>query len=336
MENEVKLFLPINLYDDILRVTKSDIDFSKFNNKTVLITSAGEMLGFYLVCAFLTGNDINNTNTRVIAVDNDDSLFKQYGKLTYRNDIEFIVSKDYSNLTEKADYVIHTKKPESEIEILNILEYIKSNKCASVINFDADIYGDVFNGKDSICENEAGYCDCFNTEDYSIQLERLFESAAKVAAKEYNLDIKFTRLSQLFGYRKYGNHSGYFKIFNNVADKQNIEIQKSDGKLRGYVYVTDAASAVIKVLTDGKTCAAYNVSSDYVASNHIIAKYCVKLFENLDIKVVYKEKRASLSPMEPTIYNLDNSKLKALGFTPEVELQDGIVRALKIIYEEKN
>ena len=39
--------------------------------------------------------------------------------------------------------------------------------------------------------------------------------------------------------------------------------------------------------------------------------------------------------MEPTIYNLENAKLRSLGFTPEVELQDGIVRALKIIYENK-
>ena len=37
--------------------------------------------------------------------------------------------------------------------------------------------------------------------------------------------------------------------------------------------------------------------------------------------------------MAPTIDNLNNNKLKSLGFTPEVELQDGIVRAVKNLYE---
>lgn len=335
MENEVRLLLPTNIYEDIKRSTKSDVNFFSLKNKSVLIAPADELLGFYLVCSILISNDIYGTNTKVIAVGSTDAIFKKYGKLTYRSDIEFTVSKDFSGITERCDYVIYTKKPESQIEIAGLINYIKANKSISLIGCDSEIYGDVFNGKSSISEKDMGYSDCHNPSSSAVQLERVLESAAKIAAAQYKLDIKFARICQIFGYKAYGNHSGYIKIFRNVSDKKNIEIEKSDKTLRSYIYVTDAASAVIKILTDGKTSEVYNISSGYLASNHIIAKYCVKLFENLGIKIIYKDKESFISPMAPTLDNLENTKLKALGFTPETELQEGIVRAIKNLYEVK-
>lgn len=333
MENEVKLLLPNNLYDDIKRVTESDINFSVFKGKTVLVNSAAEMLGYYIVCALLISNDLYDTNIKVVAVDKDDSIFTEYGKLTARQDIEFIVSKDFSMTNERCDYVINTDKPCSETEVINIINYIRAAKASAVINCGSEIYGDVFNGKDSISEADFGYCDSYKTENFNIQLERLMDTSAKVAAKEYGLDIKLSRICQVFGYKESGNDDGYFNIFNTVANKKNIEIKNKDKTLRSYIYVTDAAVALLKVLLFGESGEVYNISSGYIASNDIIAQYCVKLFENLGIKVVYKDKENFLSPMAPTIDNLNNNKLKSLGFTPEVELQDGIVRAVKNLYE---
>lgn len=336
MENEVKMILNMNLYEDILRIAQSDIDFSEFKNKTVLISGAGELLGFYLVCALLISNDINGTNAKIITLDKDDSIFKLYGKLTHRNDIDFIVSSDFSNLqNNKADFFIHTQKPENEAEICNIINYIKAAKCNSVICSFSDIYGDVFNGQDIICEEDIGYCDSCNPESRSIQLQRLFETAAVTASKEFELDIKLARLCQVFGCREYGNKPGYIKFFKKVADKENIEITQSDKTLSSYIYVTDAAEALFTVLEKGKSAEIYNLSSGFVASNHIIAKYCVKLFEHLGIKIIYKDKEKTLSPMAPTLDALDCSKLKALGFSARTDMQNGIVRAVKIIYEER-
>lgn len=336
MENEVKLLLDTTLYEDILNITESDINFTEFKNKTVMISGASQLVGFYTVCSFLISNDLYDTNIKVIAVDRDDSLFKRFGKLTQRADIDFLVSKDFSNLnTVKTDYFIHTLKPDSENEILNIINFIKNSKPVSLINSFSDIYGDVFNGKDSISEKDYGYLNCQKTDDYPAVLQRMFESAAKLAAKEYNLNIKFSRLCQVFGYREYGNNPGYIKIFNNVAAKKSIEIQKSDKTLASFIYVTDAACALIKVLVNGETNEIYNISSGYAASNYIIAQYCVKLFDNLKLDIIFKDEAVTLSPMAPTIDVLDNSKLKSLGFENETDLKTGIVRAIKIIYETK-
>lgn len=336
MENEVKLLLELNLYEDILSITESGIDFSGFKNKTVMVSGASQLVGFYTVCAFLISNDLYGTNIKVIAVDRDDSLFKRFGKLTQRSDIDFLISKDFSNLsTVDTDFFIHTLKPAAEIEISNIINYVKASKASTLINSFSDIYGDVFNGKDSISEKDSGYLNCQDPGDYTAMLQRLFESSAKLAAEEFNLDIKFSRLCQVFGYREYGNNPSYIKIFNNVADKKNIEIEKSDKTLSSYIYVTDAASALIKVLVKGEKNEIYNISSGYVASNYIIAQYCVKLFENLKLEIIFKDEAVTLSPIAPTIDVLDNSKLKSLGFENKTDIKTGIVKAIKIIYETK-
>ncbi len=333
MDNEVSMLLADNLYEDILNVVKSDVDFSKFKNKTVLINGAHELLGFYLACALLVSNDLNGTNIKVVAVGKDDSIFKLYGKLTSRNDIDFIVSESFSNINTEADFLIQADKLSCEAEILNILNYIKTHKSISLINSHSDIYGDVFNGKDTISEKDMGYLDCCKPSDYYASLERMAESAAITAVKEYSLDIKLSRMCQVFGFMKYGQKSGYINIFKSVIDKKDIEIENKDRELCSYIYVTDATEAILKILTEGKSAEIYNVSSQYISSNHIFAQYCVKLFEDLDIKIIYKGKTKTLSPMAPTLEALDASKLKALGVFPKVDIQNGIIKSVKNLYE---
>ncbi len=337
MEYEVKKLLKPNLYNDIETIAKNENDFSPFKNKTILIIGAGELLGFYFSCAFLVSNDINSTNVKIIAVDKSDEIFKQYGKLTYRNDIEFVVSENYSNLaTISADFVIHTKKPKNDNEITNILGLIKNNKSSAVICSCSDIYGDVFNGRDTICETDMGYCNCYNSEYRDIQAQRIFESTALILAKEHQLDIKLAHMCRIFGYSGFSENDRCEKIFSDVTNKHNIVIEQGDNIVESYIYVTDAVTALLKILISGKNAEIYNVSSGIVASNHIIAQYCVKMFSDLAIKIVYKNKLKTLSPMASTLKILENEKLKSIGFEPKVDLQNGIVKSVKVLLEEKS
>ncbi len=332
---EVNTLLNYELYSDILRVTESDVNLNEFKGKTVLITGAGELLGFYLTCAFLISNDLYDTKIKVIAVDSSDDIFKQYGKLTYREDIDFTVSEDYSNLlTTGADCVISLKPLINDISALNMFELINKNNARAVINSRSSVYGDVFNGRDKIYEGDIGYNDCCG-ENPDIQSMRCSESAALALVKQYGRDIKLTRMCSVYGAMKKGCDKKYFDILTDVIDKNDIEIEKNDGALESCIYVTDAASAVLKVLLDDKPGDIYNIASAKASSVHIFAQFCVKLFSNLDLKIVYKEKPHTLSPMAPTVKVLDISKLKSLGISPEVELQDGIVKAAKILYESK-
>lgn len=340
MDNRVEQLLNPSIYSDIVSITKGDTDFGCFKNKSVMITGAGQLLGYYIACAFLVSNDIYNTNTRLIAVDRDNALFKRYGKLTYRDDIDLRVSENYSDIRAGADYVIHTERfsgEATEEAVCNLLEYIKNSEATAVINSYADIYGEVFNGSIFITEEDMGYIDCAKRESACAQAQRTALSFAKKYASDNSLDIKLAVCSSIYGAREFDGDSSYVNLFLNAVLKHNLLVTQKDSEIKSLCYVTDAACALLKILTRGKSGELYNVSSGISASVKQVAEKCVKLFSDSDIKVIYKynSKSSPLSPMAPTRQILNNSKLLSLGFTPKVSLDAGVARAVQIISEEK-
>lgn len=337
MENEVRQLLSPKLYSDILSVTEGSADFSRFNNKTVLITGAGQMLGIYLSCALLIHNDLANAQTRVIAVDSRDDLVKKYGKLTRRTDIDFITSRDYTALfNTEADFVLHTENfsnLDSETALINLLGYIKKTGAAAVLNTYADVYGNVFNGKDKLCEDDYGYIDPADPKYKSIQAQRMAESLSLRLTQTDDLDLRVSRSSLIYGATEFNGDSSYTHIFSEAIKGNNLQIGSNDYFPKSYCYVTDACEALLLILLNGAKGEVYNISSGYIASTALLAQNCVKLFSDKELKIVATGAPKHISPISPTISVLDNSKLVGLGFTAKVSVAKGIARSVGIISE---
>lgn len=337
MEYEVKKLLSPNLYTDIFSITEGSTDFSRFENKTVLVTGAAELLGIYLVSAFLINNDINSSNTRLIALDSHDDIFRKYGKLTNRPDVVFLVSRDYSALKGvSADYVIHTESVrflESDLAAVNLLEFVEKTNARAVLNSYRDIYGDVFNGKDKICEDDMGYLNPAKPESRNIQAQRAAESLAVWFCENRNTDLSLCRSSLIYGATEFDGESKHVEIITRSLRGQTLNISPTDGIPQSYCYVTDAAEALLTVLLNGEKGEIYNISSGYISSPSLLAGNCVKIFPDKELKVAVNGNLKPVSPISPTVRVLDNSKLCALGFTPRVSVAGGIVRAAKIISE---
>ena len=194
MEFEVNRLLSPYLYNDILSSIKRT-DFSAFTGKTVLITGASKPLGYYLACALLINNDLNSEGAKIIAVDSSDKLMEKFGKLTYRGDIDFVVTRDYSYLGgERADIVIHTEDI-TELEpftaSLNLLRFITSNRAKAAICVPCSVYGEVFNGRDTLGESDLfGYNDCTDPEKSHIQYNRMLITETLKLAREKGFDVK--------------------------------------------------------------------------------------------------------------------------------------------------
>ncbi len=331
MEYNVKNILTPELYGDILSITDSDTDFERFKNKTIIVTGAGQLTGFYIVCALLLSNDISGTNAKVVAVNADDSFFALYGKLTYRNDIEFTVSADYSYLgCDSADFIICTQSA-AEIgsceAVLNLLDFAKKTSARVVLKSSADVYGDVFNGKAEISEDDRGYINCADCP--LAQEERMAESLAKKLAEENSADVSVARVNIVYGGMRF--NSGFYQILDDVSFGKNPSVARRDCFPETLCYVSDAASAIMKVLLVGKSGEAYNISCGVSASECGFAQECAEVFPN--IKPVYEGKERVLSPMSPTLRILSADKLRTLGFKPRVSLSDGIGRSVRIIKE---
>ena len=333
MEYEVKNLLKKKLYNDILSIVDGEANFTEFKNKTVVITGASKPLGYYLACAMLISNDLYATDISIVAVDASDGLFESYGKLTYRKDIDFIVSRDYSELiATRADFVIHGesfKKLDSD-SVINLLDFIKKHRTTAVICTDSEVYGDVFNGRDRIFETDMGYSDFTNPALNSVQTQRMTESLAIRLANDCSLDIKLARLCRIYGVD--GEDSTFGEILDNTVHGRNLVVDLKFSMPQSYCYVTDAAEAVLTVLLSGRPAEIYNIASNCIASSFHIASECVELYPEKEMKLISKGK-AALSPMAATLPVLDITKLCTLGFTPRVELRDGVKRCVEIYAE---
>ena len=343
MEYTVKNLLSPYIYNDIASVYHKD-SFDCFRNKTVFITGAGQLLGYYLACAFLIGNDVDNNNTKILLCDKEKSLFEKFGNLNSRTDIDFLIRKTYNHLPlEKADYVIHadTRKDSHTFEAMeNLLNYAQQKEDSSVILcMNTDIYGNVYNGKSKLTEDDKGYIDLSKADSYPAQTQRMVEVYGKKLSAEKGLNIKFARLCPLLGAMNSNPLSKF--ITPSLMDKNNTVarglalIDDDLNTIKSYCYVTDAAIAVLKILTEGRSGEVYNVSTGCDTN----LKYIAEIFQQLipDVDVAYKCKNISnnydISPMSSTRLILDNSRLLSLGYSPQVGLADAIKRTVKIIKE---
>ena len=332
MEFEVNRLLSPYLYNDILSSIKRT-DFSAFTGKTVLITGASKPLGYYLACALLINNDLNSEGAKIIAVDSSDKLMEKFGKLTYRGDIDFVVTRDYSYLGgERADIVIHTEDI-TELEpftaSLNLLRFITSNRAKAAICVPCSVYGEVFNGRDTLGESDLfGYNDCTDPEKSHIQYNRMLITETLKLAREKGFDVKVPIIADVVS----AFDCRYSELLRAAALNKNIIAEQGDFPASA-IYVSDAAAAVVKALFTAKSGELINISADYTLCEKELAKLLSNLYGDA-AKVHYKGQEKSLSPMSKNLYVLDNTRLRRLGYIPDATAEAGVTRALNIITEK--
>lgn len=341
MEYTVQKLLSPYIYNDIADFYSTG-KFSCFKNKTVFITGAGELTGYYLACGFLIGNDVDGNNTKVIVSDREESLFEKYGNLTYRRDIEFLVTKDYSNMPrEKSDFIIHTDcngNKEYFEAMTNLLEYAQQSGANTVLCSDMSIYGSVYNGKSTLSEEDNGYIDLADADSYAVQSQRMVESYGKRLVKENNLNIKFARVCAVLGAL---GSSPLNQLAATANDEfytvgKGMSFYAADANVtQSYCYVTDIVSALLMILADGKSGEVYNISSNCDTSMKNITEACQKLLPDVNVAYRSKKNNHDNSPMNSTHFVLDNSKLTVLGFTPRVSLDESIKRIVTIIQNNR-
>ena len=67
MDYNVQSNIKKTVFSDIKEITNTNVDWNRFNGKTVLITGAGGFIGYYLVLTFLARNDFYNNNIKILA-----------------------------------------------------------------------------------------------------------------------------------------------------------------------------------------------------------------------------------------------------------------------------
>lgn len=180
-------------------------------------------------------------------------------------------------------------------------------------------------------ESYCGYIDCNIARAGYNESKRTCESLCQSYKSQYGVDCVIARLTRTVGADHKKDTKAMFQFMEKAVNGEDI-VPKSKGNQRySFCYVADTASGIFKVLLDGESGEAYNVSDD--DEGKTLGGYAEFMAGLAGKKVVYQiEDNASVS--KATYALMGTEKIKKIGWKPMYTVSDGLRRAYQI-YKER-
>jgi len=152
-------------------------------------------------------------------------------------------------------------------------------------------------------------------------------AAAKAAAdllcrsyyKTFNLPIIVTHSCNYYGPYQFPEKLIPLFITNLLEDKKVPVYGKGDN-VREWIHTSDHARAIDLILHKGELGEVYNIGTGNEKTNMEITNLILEIMGKDDDEIEYVKDR----PGHDWRYAIDNSKIKALGFKPEVDFKQGL------------
>jgi len=306
-----------------------------FQNKSFLVTGATGMIGRIFVDVLRQLTSENRIYVLGLNLEEVNEVFKD----TNVNKTSF---DNLDNIGDvEIDYIIHLASPtnskflkEKPVETIDFI-YSSTKKILDfALNYNSIVlyissmesYGEVFD-EDIREEKQLGYVDLTNTRNSYPETKRMCELLCYSFSQEYKLDVKCVRLAQTFGA---GTIKSDPRIFGYLArcaiNNENIVLGTKGESYGNYCYIADTLTAFFYALANGKSGETYNVVGDNCRCTILELANLVKTkIANNKIDIEFNLSLGNQYP-KPTKLNMDNKKIKSIGWTSKYGLEDMLTR----------
>ena len=161
------------------------------------------------------------------------------------------------------------------------------------------------------------------------------EHYCKIYHEVYGLDTLTFRITNSFGPREQvvsTKNAVNFLIHEAFLGK-TVTIFKKGNFFRDIIYVSDVISGIKTIMKKGKSGELYWISSGKKIWFYELGKILEKL---TDAKVKFVKEPNYTKKVDVGNFVVDNSKLRALGWKPKINLNQGIKETLEYFKSEKN
>jgi len=320
--------------------------------KKILITGANGMIPSYIVDVISEFNKTSNNPASLILYNKNKT--NQNSRLGYLlNDpyVKFIeqdIGKPFE-IKEKIDIILHAASranpisfKEEPIDTIDanvngtrtLLDYANQNSIEQFLFFSSsEVYGnpkekDLPTSETYLGEvNQLGDMACYS------EAKRFSETLCMSFFRKYNTPIKLLRIFQTFGPGLRNDGKTIANMFVKGIKEGKITLKDPGLSRRSYSYISDTTSGILKILFNGKNGEAYNIGNNENYFSIIELAEIVKNILGIESKI---DSPLNYLPRGERIQNRmpDITKLKSLGFSPKVSLEEGLIR-LKNYYYEK-
>jgi nucleoside-diphosphate-sugar epimerase len=351
-DNEKNIF-PEIVHGDLDQIVKSNINWDRFKNKSVLISGGAGLLPSYLVQSLLHANRLHNLKLKVTCMSrSSESLHKRLGHCLSDPCFKAIihdVTRPIPVEIMPSDFVIHAASQASPkfyaidpvgtlltntVGTQHLLEYAVRSKAERFMFFSSgEVYGAPLDSMEPITETSYGYLDPMNVRSCYAESKRIGETMSIAWAKQYGLDTVVVRPFHTYGPGMALDDGRVFADF--VADvvaKRDIAVKGDGSEKRCFCYLADATAGFLSVLLNGINSEAYNVANPSCEiSMKSLAKLISNLFPNRNIKIRFEDsgtkKNYIKSPIIKALPSIE--KIKKLGWLPETSLEEGFTKTIK-------
>ena len=319
----------------------------ELQGKSFLITGATGLIGSALINALKTID-----NVKIIAQVRD--LKKAQSK--FGNEIEYIVCdiKDLPINNLRVDYIVHAASITQSASFINnpvevirtniegtsrVLDFAKENKIKGLVYLSTmEVYGNPISSKKIKEDNEA-YIDLEKARSSYPESKRLCEALCIAYNKEYGVSTKIARLTQTFGPGvEYNDNRVFAQFARCVIENKDIVLKTKGETCRDYLYIDDAVNAIITLLINGEDGSIYNVANEdtYISIYEMAHMVASKFGEGIKVIVENNEDVEKIGYAPTLNMDLDTSKLKALGWSAQTDLETAFLNTIEFMKQNKN
>lgn len=339
--------------EDMEQIVQSDfIHWKRLDRKTVFITGATGLIGYYMTNALLYRNLTRGSDIRILAlVRSEEKARAMYGEQlkSAKGRLQFILGdlEDLPEIDEKVDYVIHgggptasrffVEHPVETIRIalngtIEILELSRKNHVEGMVYLSSmEVYGTNTNGQ-KITERSPAFLDTMAARNSYPESKRMCENLCVSYYSEYEVPVNVIRLTQTFGPGVTADDQRVFAQFMRSCISGDDIILLTEGKTRrSYLYLADAVTAILTVLLHDSYGEAYNAANEETyCSVKEMAELAAGELGRGQVQVrVQTAGDEQVKAYLPTAYtDLETGKLKKTGWYCRVGLKEMLHRTV--------
>ena len=338
--------------NDINYIAGLDLPWEKLKNCSILISGSSGLLASCFIDVIMHLNREKDLGCIVYALGRDIKKAKKRFEYCWEHDFTFLqhdINQPLSLIkTKHIDYVLHLASNTHPLQYsndpigtitTNIIGTYNMLECA--VNLHAkrmvfassnEIYGENRGDQEFFDEGYCGYIDCNTQRAGYPESKRCGEALCQAYIKQKGLDVVIPRFTRSYGPTMQMNDTKAISQFILKAISGNDIVLKSEGKqFYSYTYMADAVSGLFYIMLKGKTGTAYNIADE--KSDIMLKDLSAAIAKKAGRKVVFELPDATEAAgySKATKARLDGSRLKALGWNPRYEIQEGVSRTIDIL-----